>query len=235
MKTNKAILYISFSRLVHWKRDLNSPSRVLQNLPLSRIELNILHSITLSYKSRRCVDWLLLNSKMSSQIDVQLKDPFSMLMAGERGAGKTTFTKKLLKEENWLIHPTPQRVIWCYAKQQPNLLSDLKKILPAIEYVQDIPSEMDSMFDRSVNNLMIFCNMMDEVTQDKRISQLFTRGRHDNLSVIYLTQYLFDKTQREISVNSDYMVVFKNPRDKTQFTNLARQFMPRKFFYYIFY
>ena len=172
---------------------------------------------------------------MSSQIDVQLKDPFSMLMAGERGAGKTTFTKKLLKEENWLIHPTPQRVIWCYAKQQPNLLSDLKKILPAIEYVQDIPSEMDSMFDRSVNNLMIFCNMMDEATQDKRISQLFTRGRHDNLSVIYLTQYLFDKTQREISVNSDYMVVFKNPRDKTQFTNLARQFMPRKFFYYIFY
>ena len=52
---------------------------------------------------------------MSSQIDVQLKDPFSMVVAGGRGAGKTTFTKKLLKEENWLIHPTPQRAIWYYA------------------------------------------------------------------------------------------------------------------------
>ena len=70
---------------------------------------------------------------------------------------------------------------------------------------------------------------MDEATQDKRISQLFTRGRNDNLSIIYLTQNLFHKTQREISLNSDYMVIFKNPRDKTQFTNLAKQFMPRKY------
>ena len=100
---------------------------------------------------------------MSSQIDVQLKDPFSMVVAGERGAGKTTFTKKLLKEENWLIHPTPQRAIWCYAKQQPNLLSDLTEILPAIEYVQGIPSEMDSIFDRSVNNLIILYDMMDDM------------------------------------------------------------------------
>ena len=85
------------------------------------------------------------------------------------------------------------------------------------------------MFDRSVNNLIILDDMMDEATQDKRISQLFTRGCHDNLSVIYLTQNLFHKKQREISLNSDYMVIFKNPRDKTQFTNLARQFMPRKY------
>ena len=40
---------------------------------------------------------------------------------------------------------------------------------------------------------------------------------------------LFYKKQRAISLNSDYMVIFKNPRDKTQFTNLARQFMPRKY------
>ena len=71
--------------------------------------------------------------------------------------------------------------------------------------------------------------MMDEATQDKRISQLFTRGRHGNLSVIYLTQNLFHKNQREISLNSDYMVIFKNPRNKTQFRNLAKQFMPRKY------
>ena len=73
--------------------------------------------------------------------------------------------------------------------------------------------------------------MMDEATQDKRISQLFTRGRHDNLSIISLTQNIFHKNQREISLNSDYMVIFKNPRDKTQFTNLVKQFMPRKYMF----
>ena len=89
--------------------------------------------------------------------------------------------------------------------------------------------EMDSMFAHSVINLIILEDMMEEATQDKRISQLFTRGRHDNLSVIYFIQTLFHKGQREINLNSDCMVIAKNLRDKTQFTNLARQFMPRKY------
>ena len=112
MKTNKAILNISFYRLVQWKRDLKSSSSVVRSLHLSWIEFNRLRSITPSFKSRRCVDWLLLSSKMSSQIDVQLKHSFSMLVTGGRSAGKITFTRNLLKEENWLIHPTLQRVIY---------------------------------------------------------------------------------------------------------------------------
>ena len=47
------------------------------------------------------------------------------------------------------------------------------------------------MFDPSVNNLIILDEMMDKATQDKQISQLFMRGHHDNLSVIYLMQNLF--------------------------------------------
>ena len=41
-------------------------------------------------------------------MDVSLKHPFSMLVSGERGVGKTEFTKKLLKSR--LIappHPPP--------------------------------------------------------------------------------------------------------------------------------
>ena len=121
------------------------------------------------------------------------------------------------------------KIIWCYTKQQPDLLNKLTEIPSTIEYEQGIPSEVDSMFDRSVNNLIILNDMMGEATQNKRISQLFTRVRHDNLSVIYLTQNLFHKKQREISLNFDYIVIFKNPKDKTQFTNWARQFMPRKY------
>ena len=50
---------------------------------------------------------------------------------------------------------------------------------------------MDSMFDCSVNILIVFDDTMDEATQDKRISQLFTRARHDNLSVSYPPQNIF--------------------------------------------
>ena len=115
---------------------------------------------------------------MFSQIDVWFQHPFSMLLASGRGARKTTFTKHLLKEGNWLIHRTRQRIIWCYTKHQPNLLNELTEILPTIEYLQGIPSKVDSMFDRNVNNTIILDDMIDEATQDRQISQLFTRGRH---------------------------------------------------------
>ena len=112
---------------------------------------------------------------------------------------------------------------------KPNLLKELMGFVKAVEYVQGIQPEIDSLFDWNVNNLIILDDMMDEGTQDKRVSRLFRKGRHNNLSFIYLTQNLSHKNQREISLNSDCMVIFKNPRGKTQLRNLAKQFMPRKY------
>ena len=112
---------------------------------------------------------------------------------------------------------------------KPNLLEELMGFVQAVEYVQGIQPEIDSLFDWNVNNLIILDDMMDEGTQDKRVSRLFRKGRHNNLSFIYLTQNLSHKNQREISLNSDCMVIFKNPRGKTQLRNLAKQFMPRKY------
>ena len=149
-----------------------------------------------------------------------------MLISGGRGVGKTVFTKKLLKNRKFVIDNPPERIVWCYAKHQPALLDELLKIIPGIEYVEDIPENLDSMFNRNASNLVILDDLMDEGGDSKAVSQLFTRGRHDNLSVIFLTQNLFHPKQRNISLNSDYMVIFKNVRDKSQFTNLAKQFMP---------
>ena len=47
-------------------------------------------------------------------MDFSLNYPFSMLVSGGRGVGKTEFTKKLLKTK--FIDPPPERIIWCYAK-----------------------------------------------------------------------------------------------------------------------
>ena len=157
---------------------------------------------------------------------VKLSHPFRMLISGGRGVGRTVFTKKMLKDVTSVIDNPPKRIVWCYAKHQPALLDELLKIVPGIEYVEGIPENLESMFNRSVSNLVILDDLMDEGGDSKAVSQLFTRGRHDNLSVIFLTQNLFHPKQRNISLNSDYMVIFKNVRDKSQFTNLAKQFMP---------
>ena len=59
------------------------------------------------------------------------------------------------------------------------------------------------------------------------VVNLFTKGsHHNNLSVIFITQNLFHRGQREISLNSNYIVIFKNPRDRAQIRHLARQLCP---------
>ena len=57
-----------------------------------------------------------------------------------------------------------------------------------------------------------------------------TNGRHLNLSVVFVSQNLFYNGNkcRTISLNSTYIVVFKNPRDQSQIRHLACQMFPSK-------
>ena len=157
---------------------------------------------------------------------MELIHPCSMMIAGGRKAGKTEFTKTLLRTREIMINPFPERIVWCYAKHQEELYEELMTINSNIEYVHGIPENIETMFTKDQTNLIVLDDMMDEASKSDKVSQLFTRGRHDNLSVIFLTQNLFQKNQRSISLNSDYMAIFKNPRDKSQIQNLAKQFMP---------
>ena len=67
------------------------------------------------------------------------------------------------------------------------------------------------------------------------MSNLFTKGSHHrNITVVYIVQNVFDKgkVHRTISLNSDYIVLFKNPRDQGQVRSVAQQVFPNqvKFF-----
>ena len=58
-----------------------------------------------------------------------------------------------------------------------------------------------------------------------KASELFTKGlHHRNISLVIITQNVFQQglSSRDISLNSKYVVVFKNPRDKTQIVHLVR-------------
>ena len=58
------------------------------------------------------------------------------------------------------------------------------------------------------------------------MSQLIAKGsRNRNISLVLITQNVFPQGQSspDISLNSNYLVVFKNPRDEAQIVHLARQ------------
>ena len=103
--------------------------------------------------------------------------------------------------------------------------------MPHIQFVKGIPTalEHDSSFDANKRNLVVFDDQMIDASKEKRILNLFTHGSHyRNLSVIYIVQNLFHqgKGSRSISLNSHYLVLFKNPRDKLQILTLAKQMYP---------
>ena len=53
-------------------------------------------------------------------MDPRFKHPFTCLVAGPTGCGKTTFVKELLEKSQLLIDPPPQRTVWCYSEWQPD-------------------------------------------------------------------------------------------------------------------
>ena len=76
-------------------------------------------------------------------------------------------------------------------------------------------------------NVFVIDDLMHETNET--IAKLFTKGsHHKNISVILLTQNIFhqNKHARSINLNAHYMILFKNVRDASQITNLAKQMYP---------
>ena len=162
----------------------------------------------------------------------RFEHPFTPMIAGMTGSGKTAGVRSLLQQASETIYPPSERIVWCYSQWQP-AYTEMLVAMPHIEFVKGIPTalEQDSYFDVNKRNLIVFDDQMIDASKDKRIVNLFTRGfHHRNLSVIYIVQNLFHpgKGSRSISLNSHYLVLFKNSRDKLQILTLAKQMYPRQ-------
>ena len=66
-----------------------------------------------------------------------------------------------------------------------------------------------------------------------KVSLLFAKGMHHrNISLLLITQSVFHQgpSSRDISLNIKYIVMFQNPRYKTQILHLARKVYPENTF-----
>jgi len=121
-----------------------------------------------------------------------------------------------------MIDPPPTRRVYCYGEYQQLFCQ-----YPRVMFHQGLPDLSD--FDGKEPVLLVIDDLMQET--DETVSNLFTKGSHHrNVSVVYLALNLFPKNKfaRTMSLNAHYMVLFKNPRDATQFANLARQMYPNR-------
>jgi hypothetical protein len=102
-----------------------------------------------------------------------------------------------------------------------------------IEFVKDYePKPLYESISPATRNMLVLDDQMDsENMKGNTLCKFFTQGSHHrNLTVLYIVQNLFnqDKSMRTVSLNSHYLVLFKNPRDMTQIRSLAQQMYPKQ-------
>ena len=79
--------------------------------------------------------------------------------------------------------------------------------------------------------LLICDDLMQAYGSKKKdeLCQLFCQGSHHwNLSILHIVQNLFFSNMRTARINSHYIILMKNPSDRLQLLNLARQIFPGK-------
>ena len=161
-----------------------------------------------------------------AMMDVRFKTPANFYICGQSQSGKSYLTRCLLRHVGELFDPAPTKVIYCYGEYQ----KEFDQLFPNVELVEGFPNDIGELTKGHDNSLLVLDDLMSQCSNDSRVADLFTRGSHHRgISVLYLTQNLFPpgKLSRTISLNSHYMVIFRNPRDSLGITTLARQMFPK--------
>lgn len=160
-------------------------------------------------------------------MDTRLLHPFTSIVAGPTMAGKTVWVKNLIKHIKEMVDVQPHKILWFYGARQPKLEVELTP--HGVTFLEGFKNEIIEEIGDEVPKLVVVDDLMSEISNDKRISTIFTKGcHHRNMSVIFILQNMFyhGKELRTVSLNAQYIVLFKNPRDKSQIRYLGRQMFP---------
>jgi len=156
----------------------------------------------------------------------QFKHPSNILVVGMSGSGKTELIRRILKSyelQFYNLNKPRIKVLWSYG--QWHSLIDIKlsenvdviyeEGIPPMEHIEQIKPD-----------IIVIDDLLFEMNKQKDFENIFIKKSHHlNISVIFSVQNLFynSKSMRTISLNCHYIILMKNPRDKTQIASLARQ------------
>ena len=84
-----------------------------------------------------------------------MKHPFTCLVSGPTGSGKTSLVKSIIEQK--AIDPSPKNVLWLYAADQP-----LYKNMKGVTFYQGIPEDIETRFNPKTTNLLIIDDLMSQ-------------------------------------------------------------------------
>ena len=167
----------------------------------------------------------ILSSDKKTLFDLRLIHNWKIYLTGASRTGKTQLVFELLKNiQNISQHP-PTKLLWVYSTWQDGYNS-MKNIVHY--FIEDDLNLQRNIETLTQNKQERVCLVLDDCMNSpnlKYFMHLFTvYGRHNNMSLIFITQKFFgDANITKISQNCDYLVIMKNRRNTQQVKTLAQQ------------
>jgi hypothetical protein len=170
---------------------------------------------------------------------IPFKTPFSMIISGSSFSGKTTFLYKLLLSNKQMLDPPPKEILYCYLTWQ-DIYEEIQSSVQNVSFYNGIPSksEIESFTEDGQPRLLILDDLMTQLGKCPDVVDFFTVFvHHRSLSVFLVLQNIFYQGAknylRDISLNVQGMILFKNMRSPHQINILGSQLFPgekRKYF-----
>ncbi|MGN6671081.1 MAG: hypothetical protein ACTHJ4_06045 [Candidatus Nucleicultricaceae bacterium] len=150
--------------------------------------------------------------------------PSGIVVSGPSGSGKTELVLRLLRADPDMFEPAPKAIVWAYG--------EYSALIPKLErmgYIVHAGSPSDEFLKMVPTPFLIVFDDMQGDMDAKRLAELYTKkSHHNNFTVIFLAQNLFDKIMRTPRSNAQYLILMRAPNDMLSVRNLAHQIFPRE-------
>ena len=139
---------------------------------------------------------------------------------------------KLLENANGMFEKPPTKIIYAYGQYQ-RLFEQMEDRIPGLILHPQLPTkeEIYEWTDPNHHTVLIIDDLASQVTKSEEALLLFTvTAHHRCCSVNFLTQNLFmpGKFSRSISLNCQYVIMFRSIRAQSSLLSLASQAFPKQ-------
>lgn len=156
--------------------------------------------------------------------DLKMRIPSGILIGGPSQSGKSTLLVKLAKAMAQIFDPKPQSALYYYGEYDPRVHAfdalgvETRRGVPTDEEIDEAPKPL----------LLILDDLMSNMSGD-RLSDLFTKkAHHNNMCVIFVTQYWFQRKAMVARNNAQYMFILKADNALRSVRELGSQLFPGK-------
>lgn len=158
---------------------------------------------------------------------MSFRHPATIIVAGGTGSGKSVLTRAIIEHHRYTFVGMPEKpkVIWCYGIEQDSYSKPIQNTVSLFHEGLVTDEEIKG----SSPQIIVVDDLMTEKANDPHMHNLFTKvSHHRQVTVIYITQNMYEKGQCKMKRNAHYLVMMRNPSDKSQLATLGRQLYPRK-------